>query len=74
MWIGMKDTGGEKALWLFSSQECCGIFTLMVDPRGKPCTRPTCGLVFLKEAKSTAQTWSAGALCMKDDGGIHSWA
>lgn len=31
-------------------------------------------VVFLKEAKSTAQTWSAGALCMKDDGGIHSWA
>lgn len=70
----MEDTGGEEVLWLLSSQKCCGIFTLMVDPGGKPCTRPTCGLVCLKEPKSTAQTRSAGALCMKDDGGIHPWA
>jgi len=45
----------------------------MVDPGGKPCSGHTRGLVSIKEANGTAQSGSAGASCMKDDGGIRSW-
>lgn len=74
MGIGMKDVGGEEVLCPAApTKKCCGIFTTMADSGDKPCSRPTRCLVSLKEADGTAQTRSVGALCMRDNGGVHSW-
>lgn len=64
---------GRRGALFPPPKKCCVILTPIVDPGGKPCSRSAHGSVVLKEANGTAQTRAAGALCMKDDGGVHSW-